>query len=131
MPEDPKTKEGPEIGNRITATDLAMLKAKNDALEQQLKDLTKAHTSALQFIDDINRSKLAPIILENTKYTVEDLKKMGTDMMDDLVNTIKMVKHPVAGVSMTSESGSQTGLTAGEKFRFDQDPKKKLYDKGS
>lgn len=135
MPEDKQaTDSGTDIGKRITQTDVEMLKAERDTLKAKLDTITKLHEDALKFIDDQNRAKLAPMILENTKYTVEDINKMSTAEMDSLANTLKMVKRPVAGVgalAAAADSQSMPGLTVGDRFKFDKEPKAKLYEKGS
>lgn len=117
------------IGKRMVQSDYEILKAERDSLKAQLETEKRLHMDALNFIDQMSRPKLAKILLDNTKLTIEDIERMPTAQMDSLVETLKIVKKTVAGVSAGADvSKPESGLTAGDKFKYDR-PSKKLYDR--
>ncbi len=106
-----------EIATKTTAVDL---QAANDTIAQLRAELdtTKAALrDALKVIDDQNRARLCAVLKDVTNLSTEDMNKMTTDALEELVSAYRLLKKPIVGVK-DIQPETRPNITIGSKFKF-------------
>ena len=111
-------KEATQIAERNLAAELEHEKLAHAELKANFDALTAAHREALAYIDNETRAKLSEDLMQVTKLTVEDINRMSTDQMEDLLKSYRLLKKPVIGVKDAAENAINPRITVGSKFRF-------------